>query len=359
MKLISRIQAWGAPVSKVRYHQVTGRLMVLSGESDACQIWQTTRHGVLEKISEFGGGADGEHRALDACWHPGGNSLAMVGLHRRVEIRSVPGGAVLNEIGDPGQPEFGWPGYTAVAFSAAGDRLAASSIGNSRTEIYALPSGEGLGEYEVVGMQAALAIQPFGDIVANAMRDQAASLLHFSRIRPAVEVFNIQLDVDFDVAGAVFSPDGNVLAVVGGHPSLQVYEFPSLRRRFFFEDAEQVPDVYLAPDLPVFERVAFSPDSTRLVCPSAPGELVELDAVTGHELTRWQAHMGPCTSVELGVKDELLFSSGMDGAINVWQSAYPAVAVDEARAQRSASEFLARVKRVDPFAHWSEFEVVE
>jgi WD40 repeat protein len=248
-------------------------------------------------------------------------------LNRKIELRRIPEGIVEAELGDLVKPVVGRAGYTAVTFSPSGKLLIAASIGTESLEVYDMASGSQLGRCRSYGFHTSLAVHPEGKILAGAAIDQAASTLEFIRLEPRLERYRLEMYVGIDVAGLNFSPDGEVLAITGASASgssFQLHDVPSMRRRFRTDMAIPAMHarVYFAPDLPLIERAVFSPDGTRLVCPSPTGELVELDARTGSELRRWQAHEGPCTSVDPAMSREVILSGGMDGLIKVWKSDY-------------------------------------
>src|SRR5438067_2421487 len=78
-------------------------------------------------------------------------------------------------------------------------------------------------------------------------------------------------------------------------------EFPSLEPRFAWSDVGRKHVVEWKGRMPVpyVEQVAFSADGARLFVPFPSGELLDVDARTGRVRTRWPAHDGCVTCIDV------------------------------------------------------------
>jgi WD40 repeat protein len=349
-------------VTKVRFHPLENRLVSLSATADDVCLWKWDEPEDLGLLKRFGAMKVDARRVMDAAFSPDGKLLAAVGMNRPVQLWRVPEGKLEQSLGSAEGPED-YRGYSAVIFSASGKLVVATSLGQLRTEVYEVKSGKLVETYWGDAFNTGFALHPEGQILANIMNDQGENNIRFGILTDSFQGYNLQLEGYTDFGGMAFSPDGKALALVGGVPpvDLQVHTFPSLKMRF--EETFEPPHELAKPWIfeggsPFVERVVFSPDSKRLICPAPTGHLLELDALKGKQLRKWKAHEGVATTVDIRYADMLLASGGMDGAIKLWQLDYKAVALPP-KDQTVTKTFLNKWKPVGPFAKWNEFESID
>jgi hypothetical protein len=365
MQLVASAQLDGY-IAKVRLHPRLPRLAALArgADSDQLVVWQMEADSGLtelerRRIDAAPSAADRLDplwlcprwprvgRAMDIAFHPREDCLAVVRHGVPVELRFLSQGTTL-------PPLSAVPADDALAFSPSG-RWAIFSCrppvihgGEDYCRTPRLVDLQG-------GVEASLAwetdttyaFHPAERLVAGGWNDQGGGSVMFLELPPADRLKVQTFDVPGWVSGLVFSPDGAALAVIGGagfdgHFCLEVYEFraepyPSCRRRFAREwDVPRPPrrgrrsgrrdkqwHALLNEghdfELPWPERVVFSEGSAALVYPGLQGELIELDAATGAERGRWQAHEKMATSLDAAHGRGMLASGGRDGRVALWK----------------------------------------
>jgi WD40 repeat protein len=174
--------------------------------------------------------------------------------------------------------------------------------------------------------------------------------------------FKIQITIPDFMTGVVFSPDGQSVVLVGGGDSiaLDMYAFPSLKRRFRLSFGSSRP-VTASPDgtwRPSCERVVFSPDSQWLLWPTAQGELVEVNAETGTTNRTWNAHDGFIHTIDYAPSTSLVATGGSDGILKLWEADYQAIAV-RTRRRDITEAFLERARPFTTSEEWWDTTEVE
>jgi WD40 repeat protein len=322
MKVLAEV-AYELPVSKVRIHPNRQMFASLAADSQEAVLWRWSRSGQVNEVLSIGAGAN-EPRFLDVAFHPTANLFAVVGIDQLIRVVNLDSGAVDMELGAL-DGKTNHQGYTSTVFCSSGRRLVASVYPHRRNEVYDLKSGEMESEYCGSGFDAALALHPENEIIANAMTQDAGSSVRFVTAADKVKDYGRELPTLMAIGGLTFSPDGGMLALVGGIPplELQIHDFPSCRKRF--EVVADPPKPLVKPWIftggsPFTERVAFAADSKSIVCPWPTGKLRVLNADTGELLETYHAHDGVATSVVPDYKRDLLISGGLDGRIILWRT---------------------------------------
>jgi WD40 repeat protein len=123
---------------------------------------------------------------------------------------------------------------------------------------------------------------------------------------PAFQEFE---DMRSEVA---FSPDGRLLAVVAGAPTVPVFETGSGQVRFVLEGHQRT-----------VRHVAFSPDSQRLVSASADDTVRLWELVTGQEVLRRPVPADGAEYLGFSSDGQRLLALGRQGTLRIWDGAPP------------------------------------
>jgi WD40 repeat protein len=400
----------GCPVAKLRLHPREPLLASVAGPEAEVIVWAWDDAGrlrLLDRIRRPQGG-----RVSDVAWHPTDRALALVGGGGPIELWSE--GGLLRPLGArpvAGQKRpltygisvGGGPlkirrkfqvvpeaeqGYHAVAFSARGDRLAASRIGGGAeegdpTEVYDLATGALIGTFWTT--DTTLALHPEGELLATLSSNQGASAVRFVRLDDPLRCYNAQLNVIIDgYRRLVWSPRGDAFAVMGHSYGVGVraFEFPSCRL-VYEEDFESWDDVYgrlwaefrgaerfeanpdgsfpfeFVDDLwTVNDRLSFHPDGHTLLVGTMDGVVVgvDLDDTTA-PVRAGSAHDGPVLALDACPRRALLATARHDGQIKLWRlDAEPAPApVGLPMTER----FLQMFQPIDPTAPEEQFRLTD
>ena len=66
------------------------------------------------------------------------------------------------------------------------------------------------------------------------------------------------------------------------------------------------------------QSFAFGPDGRQLFGLSGTGSIIALDAMTGEDIGRWEAHAGLVTTLDVQHRTGTLVSGGLDGEVKIW-----------------------------------------
>ncbi|MFD7064792.1 hypothetical protein [Streptomyces sp. NPDC059906] len=306
VEVLTRTQtAGGHPVERLVCHPRLPLFACLDSERPAVTIW-TCDAGQLRELGSVGtdsvvySEAFGWKRSQQTpavAWHPSQSLLVVASEGRAVQWE--PSGLTSLESLPPGA------GYTSLAFSPDGRAMWASPPSDGeddawdRSDILDLDSGSvSTGPRWDTGVTE----HPGGGLVTMLASDQGATLTLFARAgthaAPAgIRLLRHALILDADgYETPIFSPDGRLLAIRGNAygNSLDVFEFPSLRRVFATSLGEPSPG-YPYPQewldqMRAWSRhnVAFGIRPAVLWVGTPAGALIEVDteapAATEHDL---------------------------------------------------------------------------
>ncbi|WAL68548.1 hypothetical protein ORV05_12485 [Amycolatopsis cynarae] len=283
----------GAPAERLICHPRLPLVAGLDSQRPAVHVWECGA-GQLRALGTVGGESDvyadaeGWQRMRatpGVAWHPEQPLLAVASEGK--VVRWTPGG--LSEV--DGLPPA--VSYRSLAFGPDGGTLWASpsSTGDwERSDILDLSSGAvGIGP----GWDTGIAVHPDGGLAATLRSDQGATLVLFARVDggtapAAMRLLRRALILDADgYQTPIFSRDGRHFAIRGNayENSLEVFEFPSLRRtvKTVLGAPNPYPQEWL-DEMRSWSRhnIAFGPDPGVLWVGTPAGTLVEIDLTGRH-----------------------------------------------------------------------------
>jgi WD40 repeat protein len=365
VELIGATELHG-PVSRVRFSPYDGRLFAATNaHREETRVWswsdESNEPNLLWRV---GAGGRPRNRVYDIAFHPNGEWLGTVGLGRGVQLYALADGALILELRVAGEDKPS--GYTSIAFSPDGRKAFACCFNPKdtkeldRTDVFDLGSGERVSTYWGGGVAGAFALHGEGELLANLVNEVGGGIIRVVRLNEVVETYGLEYQTNLDLGGFCFSPDGRVIAAVGGIPPVElcVFEFPSGRPRFVWDGPENVAvrrPWTMSGDASWATGVAFSPDSRRVLCPSPTGEVQELDAASGALTNAWPAHDEVVTCVDTCFTKRVLATSGRDGKIKLWRLPY-AEAAPRLTGREITEDYLAQAKRVEPHPSWQEMD---
>lgn len=316
----------GATVERLLCHP---RLPLIAGwdaERPGIRIWEFVA-GQLREIGGVGADAasyesDGDDRfkrTPSAAWHPTDPQLVVA--DGDATTRWSPSG--ITAIG--GLPPVEYP--RDVAFSPDGQRLWLSPSGGedgweSSITLDLISGASAAGPRWDTGV----AVYPSGGLVATLQSDQGATLVLFSRgTEPVPRPMRRALILDCDgYETPVFSPDGRHFAVRGNayDNSLEVFEFPSLRRVLVLTLGDPCPE-YPYPQewldsTNAWSRhnVAFGPSPGALCFGTPKGVVIEV-TFDGEQLTEHEVLAGSGVTALTATAAGEVVVAGRDGTLLV------------------------------------------
>ena len=281
------------PNDLIDYHEtlVVSRVSDISVSPDAHQVALLGPDSAIEVRDARTGklvssiGSDGRHRS--ACFHPNGISIIAGGWYeaRDIKTRDCPGGL----------PPL------------------------VRAAIYRLDGGEIASQIES-DCWGKVSVHPEEGLVAGIANNQGSVRLEFVRIAEGFRGPKTLVEDYTRIDGFAFSVRGDCFAAVGeeeGVISVEVFDFPSCSPRFcrFF----RLPDSY-QPTFQAPMQCLFQSDGTSVFFPVPTGFVLQLDAETGNEISRWKAHDGPLYQLDLWPERGLLVTAGVDGIVRLWET---------------------------------------
>ncbi|WFE22897.1 hypothetical protein O7621_06065 [Solwaraspora sp. WMMD937] len=304
------------------------RLPLIAGwetERPAIRIWEYT----VGQLREVGGvGADSavydapdyarRKRTPSAAWHPDepqlivadGNSTACWTPLGITTIDGVPSTEYQREVA------FGPDGQTLWLSPSGGENGWESSI--------ALDLASGA---TAVGPRwdTGVAAYPGGGLLATLQSEQGATLVLFSRDEPVLRPLRRVLVLDCDgYETPIFSPDGRYFVVRGNayEESLEVFEFPSLRRVLGLTLGDPSPG-YPYPqervdNMRAWSRhnVAFGPAPGVLWIGTPEGAVIEFE-IDGKRAAEYEALPGSMVTALAAAATGELIVAGRDGTLLV------------------------------------------
>jgi hypothetical protein len=284
------------------------------------------------------------------AWHPEQPLLLVAG--EGAVVRWTPGG--LSEL--EGVPSAA--SYRSLAFSPDGRTLwaAPSPDGWARSDVIDLASGA---VATGPGWDTGVAAHPAGGLVVTLRSNQGATFALFAQVdhetAPAgMRVLRRALILDADgYKSPIFSADGRHLAIRGNayENSLEVFEFPSLRRVLATILGEPNPG-YPYPQEWLDQRKAWSPHNTAfgaqpgVVWVGTPtGALVEIDVDNQHAVEHDVLAGSPVTGLDATATGELVVASG-GGDLVLLSVLTTASSTDGDTSRASVTAFLAGTSEV-------------
>jgi WD40 repeat protein len=357
----------------VRIHPDGERIVSFSKERDDCRLWAGDS-GRVRLIARYGTGAPegrpqyfvstprGRYEAGycdcvgDVTFHPDGETMAVAGIGRPLELVDVRNGERIRVIADVSGPvrivdrnhrelefEPDRRGFGSVAFSATGRLIVANRPGEDRAEIFEVATGRSVCP---TGENWRFTTHPGGAWIVSSCCEQTGDFFCINLLREHLDaekcepfepwtVQPIQLTKKkqgqcwrspntVGLSGLAFHPSGDSLALLGDSFDdrapviIAVHEFPSFRLRFLLalalgDDQNRASGWEFRPS-----DLAYDPGGRILYIPTFYGDIVALDAHTGDEVTRWTAHGDVVTSVDATRDSPILVSGGADGRVRIW-----------------------------------------
>lgn len=369
----------GAPLAMMKVHPSRSRLVGFSASRDEASLWGWGA-GRLRRLARLGTPRDygstrrirvlghevelpGSGLARDVRFHPDGVHMATVGEGRPIEVYRVFDGKPIRSIADVSGPvdvkfPVGWgmipfefppehQGFNRVAFSDSGRFIIAGPTAGLRARVYEFEAGTVVGSLWE-GFEP-FTVHPRWELLAMVRNDQGGTVIRFARVpepfrrdegdigwgSPRVQVSDEEDEYGWfvpsmvNVYGMVFSAAGDAFVLSGGadgcddYPlTVSVHDFPSLCTRFErqIELGHEVSDGgLLGPWWTSIQSFAFGPDGHHLYGLSGAGQIIALDAMTGEEIRRWEAHAGLVTTLDVQQRTATLVSGGLDGEVKVWR----------------------------------------
>ena len=337
----------GATLERLLCHPRLPLIVGWDTERPAIRIWEYAV-GQLREIGAVGAdsavydaiGYDRFKRTPSAAWHPGepqlviadGNSTACWTPSGITVIDGVPPTEYQREVAfspdgqtlwlSPGGGEAGWESSIALDLASG-----ATAIGPR--------------------WDTGVAAYPGGGLLVTLQSDQGATLVLFSRdTEPVLRPMRRALVLDCDgYETPIFSPDGRHFAVRGNayDNSLEVFEFPSLRRVLGLTLGDPSPG-YPYPQewldrMRAWSRhnVAFGPSPGVLWIGTPEGAVIEFE-IDGKQVTEYEALPGSMVTALTAAATGELIVAGRDGTLLVLSGGR----ADPAEAPTAAvTEFLA------------------
>ncbi|MEU6141211.1 WD40 repeat domain-containing protein [Streptomyces sp. NPDC047081] len=316
----------GAPVERLVCHPRLPLVAGLDAERPAVRVWDCAE-GRLRELGTVGGesavygdalGWDRMNRTPSVTWHPEEPLLVVASEDGVARWTS----AALSEL--PGPPPHAR--YDDVAFSPDGRTLWASPSSGDEggawesSDVVDLASGTvSRGPRWDTGVTE----HPAGGLVVTLCSDQGATLGLFARVDPGapatMRVLRRALVLDCDgYETPVFSADGRHLAIRGNayDNSLEVFEFPSLRRILATTLGEPSPGYPYPPEwleqMQAWSRhnIAFGALPGTLWVGTPAGTLVEVDIEGQHAFEHDMLGGAPVTGLAATPTGDLVVATG-------------------------------------------------
>ncbi len=305
------------------------RLPLIAGwdaERPAIRIWEYAT-GQLSEIGAVGGdlaaydavGYDRYRLTPSAAWHPHEARL-VVATGSSTVCWTLSGISALDDI-----PPTEY--HRNVAFSPDGQVLWFSPAGGENGWESSVTFDPASGATTMgPRWDTGVAAHPAGGLVATLQSDQGATLLLFSRdTGPALRPLRRALILDCDgYETPVFSPDGRHFAVRGNayDNSLEVFEFPSLRRVLGLTLGEPSPGYPYPQDwldkMRAWSRhnIAFGPSPGQIWIGTPEGAVVEIE-IDGGQVTGYEVLPETAITVLTSAATGELVLAGRDGTLLV------------------------------------------
>ena len=206
-----------------------------------------------------------------------------------------------------GKPVAFYPfiGISYLDISPNGQWLAVSGTGD---DIKILDSSnlEPKDEYESPGITTSVAFNPNGNRIAYSSWNGAIVLKSLKKYKgDQTDVINM----DTDCLSAIYSPDGNSLAISKTDGTISVWDNLNKKER-----------IVLHAHNSAICGLAYSNDGHRLASSSLDSTVKIWNTQTWELLAILKGHKGKMNSVKISHNNKIVASSGQDGCIKIWSA---------------------------------------
>lgn len=326
MKRLAEIDLEDA-VARVRFHPTKCWLLALTSGGLEVSVWEWDEAYRFRRLTSFHPAGEAEDPdewgppQADAIFHPTRNLIAAARRSGPIELRRLPQSSLASTIADPRIA-------SVLAFSADGELLLAGGWVRPRdrgkdpweartyTAVFGA-KGQLVGHFD--HSDTTLTLHPNGCLLGYVRNDQGLATVRFAALdKDAVQTYRAGFNVNAQVDGLAFSPDGTAVAVIGEEEWLQfeIRDFPTLTRRF--RKRYRIPDEEVLPEVFATRQIVFRPDGQAVVYLDRKGVLQELDAHTGEWLSRVEAHDGWAGTIDSRPDLGLFATGGSDGKVRLW-----------------------------------------
>jgi WD40 repeat protein len=265
-----------------------GTVLITAGSSFQIQLWNTATGQLIASDPADVHRFPDETNAI--AYNPGTGSLALAGTGT-VQFWQAPISPFSADAGP------------VVGLGVAGNLAAIASVGGDNALYLWTADGSLRARRGLAGHPAAVAVSPGGTSLAVAGTSGGVIIYGL----PGLAVSQ-RLNVPGPVAGAAYSPDGALLAIVD-RATVSVWDLASGKRIW----RDYSGRGYL-------NTVAFSPDGTRVTTVSSQGSIRSWDARTGRQFGGGNPEIGSGNAVAVSPDGRLLATAGNDGNIVLWDS---------------------------------------
>ncbi len=308
------------------------------------------------------------HFSGDVAYHPFKDVMYLVGEGKKVEVYNILDGRKIGEIGQDlndvsvywsGYPELSmriaskYRGFDYVSCPASGRTITAGSLYDegslpiNRLHVFVASTHKEVAKLKLG--DTCVAVHPSGDTVAIVQSGQIDSLIKFLKIVESVVDDEIRVTCEdvtplggdnkaapwlpsplIHVAGMRFSPDGSLLALVGGlayclEPVIQMAVVDVASGMPLWSEtislvSEEVPPEIIKGELALpVENIVFDPSGHHIWVPYGNGELCAMDAKSGSVLWKTRAHESLIGTLDISWKHRVLVTGDLLGNIKIWE----------------------------------------
>jgi WD40 repeat protein len=305
--------ACSSPVRCVRF-DASGRFLgVLAGAEQQLSIYRFDGDR-FQLHGRLGTSVSADVPIASITFHPNQPVLAHFGEDQPISLWNIEESARILEI--PTRPELKMPvrpGYWGVCFSSDGRFIEAYGLGTETGFRYHLGGTLAGTRFGRKGPLTSFSTSPL--MIFSDVREMGTAFWFGQWADEQMRWHAVELFAWFPSTRIALGPQA--IAFIGGSGAthVQVHDFPTCKVRFAVDLDLNPEDV----EFPwgVSEALAFHPDGHSLFAPSATGEVIVLDALTGDRQRGWRCHNGLVTTLDVHPSLPILASGGADGNVSI------------------------------------------